>query len=117
MQGFSSCAVPAPLDLGRKQPRPAALFLPSEALLHLLLLLTCRCFPLRLALAGETTLVWDRSTGQPLHNAIVWLDNRTSGVCHAMAQQLGSQNHFRPGEAPAWSIGWHMAVTWATAKA
>ncbi|KAL4421980.1 hypothetical protein ABPG77_011003 [Micractinium sp. CCAP 211/92] len=44
----------------------------------------------------ETTLVWDRSTGQPLHNAIVWLDNRTSGVCHAMAQQLGSQNYFRP---------------------
>jgi glycerol kinase len=25
----------------------------------------------------ETTVVWDRQTGQPLHNAIVWLDNRT----------------------------------------
>ena len=25
----------------------------------------------------ETTLVWSRSTGQPLYNAIVWLDNRT----------------------------------------
>lgn len=25
----------------------------------------------------ETTVVWSRSTGQPLHNAIVWLDNRT----------------------------------------
>jgi glycerol kinase len=28
----------------------------------------------------ETTLVWSRSTGQPLHNAIVWLDNRTRCV-------------------------------------
>ncbi|KAL4431102.1 hypothetical protein ABPG75_006358 [Micractinium tetrahymenae] len=44
----------------------------------------------------ETTLVWDRLTGQPLHNAIVWLDNRTAGICHAMTQQLGSQDHFRP---------------------
>jgi glycerol kinase len=25
----------------------------------------------------ETTVLWSRSTGQPLHNAIVWLDNRT----------------------------------------
>lgn len=25
----------------------------------------------------ETTVVWDRATGQPLHNAIVWLDTRT----------------------------------------
>lgn len=28
----------------------------------------------------ETTLVWSRSTGQPLYNAIVWLDNRTRCV-------------------------------------
>jgi len=25
----------------------------------------------------ETTILWSKSTGQPLHNAIVWLDNRT----------------------------------------
>jgi glycerol kinase len=48
-------------------------------------------------LAGETTVVWDRETGQPLHNAIVWLDNRTADVCHVMVQQLGSKDHFRPG--------------------
>jgi glycerol kinase len=29
----------------------------------------------------ETTLVWDRSNGKPLHNAIVWQDRRTSGFC------------------------------------
>lgn len=29
----------------------------------------------------ETTLVWSKSTGKPLHNAIVWMDVRTSGIC------------------------------------
>lgn len=29
----------------------------------------------------ETTLVWSKSTGFPLYNAIVWMDSRTSGVC------------------------------------
>lgn len=29
----------------------------------------------------ETTLVWDRVTGQPLYNAIVWQDRRTSALC------------------------------------
>jgi glycerol kinase len=29
----------------------------------------------------ETTLVWDRSTGEPVHNAIVWQDRRTSDFC------------------------------------
>src|SRR5437016_782429 len=29
----------------------------------------------------ETTLVWDRRTGAPIHNAIVWQDRRTAGFC------------------------------------
>jgi glycerol kinase len=29
----------------------------------------------------ETTLVWDRKTGQPLHRAIVWQDRRTADAC------------------------------------
>jgi glycerol kinase len=29
----------------------------------------------------ETTLVWDRATGEPLHNAIVWQDRRTADTC------------------------------------
>ena len=29
----------------------------------------------------ETTLVWSKSTGCPLYNAIVWMDVRTSTVC------------------------------------
>ena len=29
----------------------------------------------------ETAVVWDRETGQPIHNAIVWQDRRTAGAC------------------------------------
>ena len=29
----------------------------------------------------ETTVVWDRATGKPIHNAIVWQDRRTADVC------------------------------------
>ncbi len=29
----------------------------------------------------ETTVVWDRHTGQPIYNAIVWQDRRTAGFC------------------------------------
>ena len=29
----------------------------------------------------ETTVVWDRRTGKPIHNAIVWQDRRTAGEC------------------------------------
>ena len=29
----------------------------------------------------ETTIVWDRATGQPIHNAIVWQDRRTADYC------------------------------------
>lgn len=32
----------------------------------------------------ETTLIWDRATGQPIHNAIVWQDRRTAGICAAL---------------------------------
>ncbi|WP_323038491.1 glycerol kinase GlpK [Gemmobacter sp.] len=32
----------------------------------------------------ETTLLWDRATGKPLHNAIVWQDRRTADTCDAL---------------------------------
>ena len=37
----------------------------------------------------ETTLVWDRSTGKPIYNAIVWQDRRTAEFCN----ELKSQGH------------------------
>ena len=33
----------------------------------------------------ETVVVWDRSTGKPIHRAIVWQDRRTSDMCAALA--------------------------------
>ncbi len=35
----------------------------------------------------ETTVVWDRDTGQPIHNAIVWQDRRTAGICDQLKAQ------------------------------
>lgn len=32
----------------------------------------------------ETTLIWDRATGAPIHRAIVWQDRRTAEVCAAL---------------------------------
>jgi glycerol kinase len=32
----------------------------------------------------ETTLVWDRASGMPIHNAIVWQDRRTAGMCRKL---------------------------------
>lgn len=32
----------------------------------------------------ETTLVWDRHTGQPVYNAIVWQDRRTADICRQL---------------------------------
>jgi len=35
----------------------------------------------------ETTVIWDRKTGEPVHNAIVWQDRRTSSLCDALVRQ------------------------------
>jgi len=32
----------------------------------------------------ETTVMWSKSTGRPLYNAIVWMDARTSPVCRSV---------------------------------
>jgi glycerol kinase len=32
----------------------------------------------------ETTLIWDRATGKPIHNALVWQDRRTADTCDAL---------------------------------
>ena len=43
----------------------------------------------------ETTLVWDKETGKPVYNAIVWQDTRTDGICNKLAKD-GGQDRFRP---------------------
>ncbi len=42
----------------------------------------------------ETTVVWDRTTGRPVHNAIVWQDTRTDQICNDLAKD-GGQDRFR----------------------
>jgi glycerol kinase len=42
----------------------------------------------------ETTIVWDRRTGQPVHNAINWQDMRTDHIVRALVAEFG-QEHFR----------------------
>jgi glycerol kinase len=35
----------------------------------------------------ETTVIWDRATGKPIHNAIVWQDRRTSEICTKLKEE------------------------------
>jgi glycerol kinase len=42
----------------------------------------------------ETTLMWDRKTGKPYYNAIVWQDIRTDTICSDLAKE-GGQDRFR----------------------
>ncbi|MEU4767912.1 glycerol kinase GlpK [Actinosynnema sp. NPDC023794] len=43
----------------------------------------------------ETALVWDRTTGQPVYNAIVWQDTRTDRICQDLAALGGGQERYR----------------------
>jgi len=43
----------------------------------------------------ETTIVWEKATGKPVYNAIVWQDTRTAGICNDLAKD-GGQDRFRP---------------------
>src|ERR671934_3085611 len=43
----------------------------------------------------ETTVVWDKNTGEPVYNAIVWQDTRTDRICDELSAD-GGQDRFRP---------------------
>jgi glycerol kinase len=46
----------------------------------------------------ETTLAWDRATGKPIHNAIVWQDRRTAPMCRTLKEAgAGAQVAARTG--------------------
>ncbi len=58
-----------------------------------------RIAPTELAAIGvtnqrETTIVWDKRTGKPFYNAIVWQDTRTKAICDDLARE-GGQDRFR----------------------
>ncbi|MCX4097265.1 glycerol kinase GlpK [Nocardia sp. alder85J] len=41
----------------------------------------------------ETTVVWDRATGKPVYNAIVWQDTRTAALCDELAGTAGPDRY------------------------
>jgi len=45
----------------------------------------------------ETTIVWNRSTGRPYHNAVVWQDTRTREICNALAGEIGPSEREKTG--------------------
>jgi glycerol kinase len=42
----------------------------------------------------ETTILWDRQSGEPIHNAIVWQDRRTSSMCDEL-REVGAESLVR----------------------
>jgi glycerol kinase len=63
----------------------------------------------------ETTVVWDRTTGEPVGNAIVWQDTRTQRICDA----LGALGGDRPSGADRYqdTVGLPLATYFAGPKA
>jgi glycerol kinase len=42
----------------------------------------------------ETTVIWEKATGKPVYNAIVWQDTRTAAICNDLGKD-GGQDRFR----------------------
>lgn len=45
----------------------------------------------------ETTVIWNRKTGKPIHNAIVWQDRRTASYCDAIRNSHGKDIQQKTG--------------------
>src|ERR687886_894858 len=58
----------------------------------------------------ETTLLWERKTGKPIYNAIVWQDTRTDSIIRQLARE-GGQDRFRA------KVGLPLATYFAGPKA
>jgi glycerol kinase len=43
----------------------------------------------------ETTVIWDKATGEPIHNAIVWQDTRTQAICDELGDLGGGAERYR----------------------
>lgn len=71
----------------------------------------------------ETTVVWDRQTGEPIYNAIVWQDRRTAEFCDKLRADAGSTIQQKTGLIPdayfsGSKVNWILAnVEGARAKA
>ena len=45
----------------------------------------------------ETTIIWDKRTGEPIHNAIVWQDRRTAAFCNEIRAEHGEMIRNKTG--------------------
>ena len=43
----------------------------------------------------ETTVIWDKATGEPIHNAVVWQDTRTQSICDELGALGGGAERYR----------------------
>lgn len=43
----------------------------------------------------ETTIIWDKNTGRPVHNAIVWQCRRTASICDSLKETDGFEDYVR----------------------
>src|SRR4051812_23729374 len=48
----------------------------------------------------ETTIIWERATGKPIYNAIVWQDTRTDAICHELQSQGHAEKLYRKTGLP-----------------
>jgi glycerol kinase len=48
----------------------------------------------------ETTILWDKNTGEPVHNAIVWQDTRTEALCKELGRNVGQDRYRRETGLP-----------------
>jgi len=46
----------------------------------------------------ETAVVWERETGRPVHNAIVWQDTRTDAICNELVDSGGASTSLGTGQ-------------------
>ncbi|QGF22350.1 glycerol kinase GlpK [Raineyella fluvialis] len=60
----------------------------------------------------ETTVVWDRHTGEPIHHAIVWQDTRTQEICDRLAADGGVERYRSRTGLPLSSYFAGPKVTW-----
>lgn len=60
----------------------------------------------------ETTVAWDRRTGKPLHNALVWLDLRTVGVAERLAAHGGLDRFRKVAGLPVSSYFSAVKILW-----
>jgi glycerol kinase len=60
----------------------------------------------------ETTVLWERRTGAPLHNAINWQDTRTDRLCLQLAREFGQERFRRTTGLPVTTYFSGPKVSW-----